>query len=110
MTEAHAGSGRASSGQVRELPPLRRSLVEMSLSPDEAFNIPAASLDPERIAAAQELFAERVQQIPLLAKRAADAASKQSARATTLSRCCSRTRCTNPIRRRFSPRGAGMRC
>ena len=77
MTEVRASSGRAPSGQYRELPPLRRGLVEMSLNPDQAFNTPAAALDPQRIAAAQELFAERVEQIPLLAKRAADAGIKE---------------------------------
>jgi hypothetical protein len=49
----------------------------MSLNPDQAFNSPAASLDPLRLAAAQELFAERREQIPLLSRRAADAGITQ---------------------------------
>lgn len=53
--------------------PKCRALVDMILDPDRAFDIPADVLDPMRLAAAQELFAQRVQQIPLLARRAEDA-------------------------------------
>jgi hypothetical protein len=77
MAEARTRPGSASSATVRELPPLRRNLVEMSLNPDQAFNTSAAWLDPLRLAAAQELFAERREQIPLLARRAADAGITQ---------------------------------
>lgn len=58
---------------ARELPPLRRRLVEMALDPDQAFNVRGSELDPLRLAAAQELFAERRLQIPLLARRAEEA-------------------------------------
>src|SRR3984957_15429221 len=78
MAEARTRSGSASSAiAARELPPLRRNLVEMSLNPDQAFNTCAALLDPLRLAAAQELFTERREQIPLLARRAADAGITQ---------------------------------
>jgi hypothetical protein len=77
MAEARTRSGSASSTAARELPPLRRNLVEMSLNPDQAFNSPAALLDPLRLAAAQELFAQRREQIPLLSRRAADAGITQ---------------------------------
>jgi hypothetical protein len=73
MAEARTRSAAATTGQVRELPPLRRRLVDMSHNPDQAFNTPASVLDPLRLAAAQELFAERRDQIPLLAKRTQDA-------------------------------------
>lgn len=63
----------AAAAGAPDLPLLRKRLVEMSSDPDTAFNTPAAILDPMRLGAAQELFAERVKQIPLLAKRAADA-------------------------------------
>ena len=53
--------------------PQCRQLVDMSLDPDKAFNTPAAELDSLRLAAAQELFALRVEQIPLLKRRAQDA-------------------------------------
>jgi hypothetical protein len=53
--------------------PRCRQLIDMSLDPDKAFNTPAAELDSLRLAAAQELFALRVEQIPLLKKRAQDA-------------------------------------
>jgi hypothetical protein len=55
-----------------EMPPLRKQLVEMAYDPDTAFTMPASQLDPLRLAAARELFAERVKQIPLLARRAQD--------------------------------------
>jgi hypothetical protein len=58
---------------ARPLPPLRQRLVELSLTPDDAFAMSASELVPLRIAAAQELFAERREQIPLLARRAEDA-------------------------------------
>jgi hypothetical protein len=55
------------------LSPLRRQLIDMSLDPDKAFDTPASVLDPLRLAAAQELFEVRMEQIPLLTKRAQDA-------------------------------------
>jgi hypothetical protein len=73
MSEAIAGSFSARADEARELPPLRRRLVEMSLDPDRAFKLSSSELDPLRLAAAQELFAERRVQIPLLNRRAQDA-------------------------------------
>ena len=77
MAEARTRSADVTTEQARELPPLRRHLVEMSLDPDRGFNTPSSALDPLRLAAAQELFAERREQIPLLAKRAAEAGLKE---------------------------------
>jgi hypothetical protein len=73
MAEAPTVAGSAANSMARELPPLRRNLVDMSLRPQQAFATAAATLDPLRLAAAQELFAERREQIPLLARRAEDA-------------------------------------
>jgi len=56
-----------------ELPALRRQLVEMVFDPDKAFNTPEADLHELRLAAANELFKTRREQIPLLRKRAEDA-------------------------------------
>jgi len=53
--------------------PARRELVDLIVDPDLAYNLPEAELLPRQLAAARELFAERVTQIPLLKKRADDA-------------------------------------
>jgi len=53
--------------------PRARALIDMIMNPDDAFNRPAAELRPLQLAAAQEIFEQRVQQIPLLRKRAQDA-------------------------------------
>lgn len=71
--QALARTQEEAAANARDLPPLRKQLVEMSADPDTGFNTPADVLDPIRLAAAQELFIERIKQIPLLAKRAADA-------------------------------------
>src|SRR5690606_36797623 len=51
----------------------REMLLNMIEKPDEAFNVSEADLRPLRLAAAQELFEERLQQIPLLRQRAEEA-------------------------------------
>jgi hypothetical protein len=56
-----------------ELPELRKKLVEMCEQADVAFNTPRKELDDLRLAAARDLFATRIKQIPLIARRAADA-------------------------------------
>lgn len=53
--------------------PTRQKLIDMILDPTTAFDVPAAELLPLQLQAAQELFAERVEQIPLVKKRAEDA-------------------------------------
>ncbi|WP_077523325.1 hypothetical protein [Metapseudomonas resinovorans] len=53
--------------------PKRKFLLDLIEKPDEAFNISASELAHLRLAAAQELFEERVQQIPLLKHRAEEA-------------------------------------
>lgn len=55
------------------LTPARKHLIDLSLDPDKAFTTPASTLDPLRLAAAQELFEVRIGQIPLLKRRAEDA-------------------------------------
>lgn len=55
------------------LTPLCNKLVEMSHDPDKAFNMPVSDLQPMRLAAAQELFKVRREQIPALRKRAEEA-------------------------------------
>jgi hypothetical protein len=52
---------------------VRQQLLDLIVKPDDAYNRPAAELDPLRLQAAQALFAQRVEQIPLLKKRAEDA-------------------------------------
>jgi hypothetical protein len=51
----------------------RQALLDMITDPDRAYDMPAASLLPRQVAAAQELFEQRVGQIPLLRQRAQDA-------------------------------------
>jgi hypothetical protein len=51
--------------------PLRRQLLEMIQRKDR-YDLPASYLDPLRLEAARELFAERREQIPLLRRRAED--------------------------------------
>jgi hypothetical protein len=53
--------------------PNRETLLKMIEKPDEAFSIGEQDLRTLRLAAAQELFEERLQQIPLLRQRAQDA-------------------------------------
>lgn len=53
--------------------PMRHQLLEMVLEPDVAYDQPSSDLLPLQLRAAQELFEERRQQIPLLARRAEDA-------------------------------------
>lgn len=53
--------------------PIRAQLVDQITDPDAAFNQPAAALAPQQLKAAQEVFEERVEQIPLLRRRAAEA-------------------------------------
>ena len=72
-TQARARTQADVAAGASDLTPQRQQLVDMALDPDRAFTTRAVQLDPIRIAAAQELFAERVRQIPLLAKRAEDA-------------------------------------
>ena len=68
-TTSEIQSGDAAEG----LTPARKHLIDLSLDPDKAFTTPASTLDPLRLAAAQELFEVRIGQIPLLQKRAKDA-------------------------------------
>jgi len=51
----------------------RQALLDMIIEPDRAYDQPAVALLPLQMAAAQELFEQRVAQIPLLRKRAEDA-------------------------------------
>lgn len=53
--------------------PIRRQLLDMIEDPDRAFSLAENELTPLRLQAAQELFAERLAQIPLLARRAEEA-------------------------------------
>lgn len=53
--------------------PVRQQLVAMITDPDKAYDVPMRDLLPLQLQAAQELFAERVNQIPLVKKRAEDA-------------------------------------
>lgn len=52
---------------------IRAQLVDQITDPDAAFNQPAVALAPQQLKAAQEVFEERVEQIPLLRRRAAEA-------------------------------------
>lgn len=52
--------------------PTRQSLLDMIRDPDEAYDMPSEVLLPLQMQAAQELFEERLDQIPLLRKRAED--------------------------------------
>jgi hypothetical protein len=51
--------------------PLRKELLEM-IQRDDRYDLPASYLDPLRIEAARELFAERREQISVLRRRAED--------------------------------------
>ena len=53
--------------------PTRKQLVDMILDPDHAFSLPSAEIAPLRLRAAQELFEERRDQMPLLRRRADEA-------------------------------------
>jgi hypothetical protein len=53
--------------------PTRQKLIDMITDPDKAYDMPVQELLPLQLQAAQELFAERVNQIPLVKKRAEDA-------------------------------------
>lgn len=57
--------------------PTRRELLELILNPDDAYNRPAAEVEPLQLQAARELFEERREQIPLVRKRADDAGIKE---------------------------------
>lgn len=48
---------------------IRKQLLDMILR-DDRYDLPASELDPLRLAAAREVFAERREQIPVLRKRA----------------------------------------
>lgn len=50
--------------------PTRKHLLDLIVEPDKAYNMNHEDLYPLRIAAAQELFEERISQIPLLKHRA----------------------------------------
>lgn len=52
---------------------VRRQLLDMIVNPDDAYNQPEGDILALQLQAAQELFEERVTQIPLLRKRAEDA-------------------------------------
>ena len=52
---------------------IRTQLVDSVKDPDVAFNLPAREVGPRQLQAAQEVFEQRMEQIPLLRKRAADA-------------------------------------
>ena len=52
---------------------IRAQLVDSVQDPDVAFNLPARETGPRQLQAAQEVFEQRLEQIPLLRKRAADA-------------------------------------
>jgi hypothetical protein len=51
----------------------RTQLLDLIVDPDSAYDQPSADLAAARLQAADELFQERKSQIPLLAKRAAEA-------------------------------------
>src|SRR3954466_1821952 len=53
--------------------PIRHQLLEMIVDPDTAYDQPASDIAPLQLRAAQELFEERLPQIPLLARRAEEA-------------------------------------
>ena len=53
--------------------PTRQKLIDMIVDPDKAYDMPTQDLLPLQLQAAQELFAERVNQIPLVRKRAEEA-------------------------------------
>ncbi|MBK5351220.1 hypothetical protein JFU37_01590 [Pseudomonas sp. TH41] len=53
--------------------PKRKMLLDLIEKPDEAFSMSEAQLLPLRLAAAQELFSQRIEQIPLLKQRAQEA-------------------------------------
>lgn len=53
--------------------PIRQKLLDLIENPDEAYDVPEKDLFPLQLQAAQELFEERLSQIPLLRKRAEDA-------------------------------------
>lgn len=53
--------------------PTRQKLLDLITEPDLAYDQPAAELGPLQLRSAQELFEERIEQIPLLRKRAEDA-------------------------------------
>src|ERR1700722_10494600 len=53
--------------------PVRHQLIESIVDPDAAYSAPRAEVEARQIAAAQELFEERREQIPLVARRAMDA-------------------------------------
>lgn len=53
--------------------PVRQQLLDLIVNPDEAYNLSEADLIPLQLEAAQALFEERLEQIPLLRKRAEDA-------------------------------------
>jgi len=52
---------------------IRHQLLEMILEPDQAYDQPASDIEPLQLRAAQELFEERREQIPLVARRAEEA-------------------------------------
>jgi hypothetical protein len=54
-------------------PPRRQQLLEMILEPDTAFDQPVSDIVPMQLRAAQELFEQRREQIPLLKRRAEEA-------------------------------------
>lgn len=53
--------------------PIRKQLLDLIEDPDKAFNMKSSELYDLRLAAAQELFSERIDQIPLLKHRAEEA-------------------------------------
>jgi hypothetical protein len=53
--------------------PSRKKLLDLIVDPATAFSFSEAELRPQRLAAAQDLFAERIEQIPLLKHRAEEA-------------------------------------
>jgi hypothetical protein len=57
--------------------PTRKYLLDLIENPDQAFNMKAEELYPLRLTAVQELFAERIEQIPLLKHRAEEAGIRQ---------------------------------
>jgi hypothetical protein len=59
--------------ELNSMTPNRQALLDRITDPDRAYDTPEAELRPLQMAAAQELFAERITQIPLLKQRASDA-------------------------------------
>jgi len=57
--------------------PVRKQLLSHILDPDSAFDQPPANVHDMQIQAAQELFRERIEQIPLLRHRAEEAGITQ---------------------------------